>query len=176
MKASDYFTLPESLAHFAAFFRGEVEPWEWLKQIEAALDSWNFDHGSPRRLQPGLTPVIPPGVAIEGPAYFHPSVKFPPYAVITGPVWIGPETVIRPGAIIRSHVIVGARCVLGNGCEYKHSLLLDRVETAHFNYVGDSVLGNQAHLGAGISPIGGRTHKVTYLKSVVRSKGTGRTT
>jgi NDP-sugar pyrophosphorylase family protein len=149
MKASDYFTLPESLAPFAAFFRAEVEPWEWLKQIEPALASWHFDPGSPRRFAPGLPADIPAGVHIEGPVYFHPTVKFPSYATICGPVWIGPDSVIRPGAVIRSHVITGAHCVLGTSCEYKHSLLLDHVETAHFNYVGDSVLGNRAHLGAG---------------------------
>jgi len=51
---------------------------------------------------------------------------------------------------IRGGVIVGRGCVLGNSCEYKNSLLLDQVETAHFNYVGDSILGRKAHLGAGV--------------------------
>ena len=141
MKASDFVTLPPSLAPFASFFRGEAAPWEWLGQIERALASWQF--------QPGRRAGIPPGVHIEGEAYFHATVKFPPYATIVGPVWIGPDTVIRPGAVIRNHVIVGANCVLGSSGEYKHSLLLDGVETAHFNYVGDSILGNRAHLGAG---------------------------
>jgi NDP-sugar pyrophosphorylase family protein len=45
---------------------------------------------------------------------------------------------------------VGANCVLGNACEYKNSLLLEGVATPHYNYVGDSVLGNYAHLGAGV--------------------------
>ena len=44
---------------------------------------------------------------------------------------------------------MGRECILGNSCEYKNCLLMDRVETAHFNYVGDSVLGSNAHLGAG---------------------------
>jgi NDP-sugar pyrophosphorylase family protein len=51
--------------------------------------------------------------------------------------------------VVRGHLITGAHCVLGNSCEYKNSLLLDRVQTAHFNYVGDSILGNRSHLGAG---------------------------
>ncbi|HYD82922.1 MAG TPA: UDP-N-acetylglucosamine diphosphorylase, partial [Opitutus sp.] len=47
-------------------------------------------------------------------------------------------------------VIVGERCVLGNASEFKNCLLMDRVEVPHFSYVGDSVLGNRAHLGAGV--------------------------
>ena len=86
---------------------------------------------------------------MEGPVYLHPTVKLPPFAVIIGPVWIGPESEMRLGALIRNNVIAGARCVLGNSCEYKNCLLLDGVETPHYNYVGDSVLGNRAHLGAG---------------------------
>jgi UDP-N-acetylglucosamine diphosphorylase / glucose-1-phosphate thymidylyltransferase / UDP-N-acetylgalactosamine diphosphorylase / glucosamine-1-phosphate N-acetyltransferase / galactosamine-1-phosphate N-acetyltransferase len=47
-------------------------------------------------------------------------------------------------------VIVGEGCVLGNACEFKNCLLLDGVQVPHFNYVGDSILGNRAHLGAGV--------------------------
>jgi NDP-sugar pyrophosphorylase family protein len=51
--------------------------------------------------------------------------------------------------LIRGNVIVGAKSVLGNACEYKNCLLMDRVETPHYNYVGDSILGSHSHLGAG---------------------------
>ncbi len=141
MKASDFFTLPASLEPFKSFFLPDAAPWEWLPQIERALAGWRFE---PR-------PLIskPAGVHMEGPIYLHPTVKLPPYAVILGPAWIGPGTEIRAGAIIRKNVIAGAGCVLGNSCEYKNSLLLDGVQTPHYNYVGDSVLGNGAHLGAG---------------------------
>lgn len=145
MKASDLFSLPPSLAPFAQHFLPDAYPWEWLPQIAAALAGWKFDASSAKPA--GL--LIPEGVRIEGSVYLHPSVKLPPYAVISGPAWIGPETVIRPGALIRSNVIVGARSVLGNACEYKNCLLMDRVETPHYNYVGDSILGNRSHLGAG---------------------------
>ena len=60
------------------------------------------------------------------------------------------EAGIRPGAFIRGNVIAGENCVLGNSCEFKNCLLLDGVQAAHFNYVGDSLLGNGAHLGAGV--------------------------
>ena len=140
MKASEFFELPESLACFAEHFSPDVPPWEWLKRIEAALKAWHF--GAP-------LPPLPPGVHVEGLVYLHPTVRLPSHATLIGPVWIGPETQIRPGAFVRQNVIAGARCVLGNACEYKNSLLMDGVETAHFNYVGDSILGNRAHLGAG---------------------------
>ena len=82
--------------------------------------------------------------------FLHPTVKLSPNVVIMGPAHIGAGTVLRPGVYIRGDVIVGEGCVLGNSCEFKASLLLDRVETPHFNYVGNSVLGNRAHLGAGV--------------------------
>ena len=139
MKASDFFKFPASLEAFAGHFPADLPPWEWLKRIAPALAAWRFEAARP----------VPPGVHLTGPVYLHPSVKLPPYAIITGPAWIGPETDIRPGAQIRGNVIAGARCVLGNASEYKNCLLLDGVETAHYNYVGDSILGNRAHLGAG---------------------------
>jgi len=80
-------------------------------------------------------------VHVEGKVWLHASVKLPPYAVIQGPAYIGANTQIRPGAFIRGHVIAGENCVLGNSCEFKNCLLLDGVQAAHFNYVGDSLLG-----------------------------------
>lgn len=141
MKASDFFALPTSLAHFAQYFRPDVPPWEWLKQIAAALASVS---------EPATMPACPSGVHVEGKVWIHPSVKLPPYATIIGPVWIGANTEIRPGAFIRGNVIVGERCVLGNACEFKTCLLMDAVQVPHFSYVGDSVLGNKAHFGAGV--------------------------
>ena len=73
-----------------------------------------------------------------------------PNAVILGPAWIGKNCTIRPGAYIRQNVIAGDGCVLGNSSEFKNCLLFDRCEVPHFNYVGDSILGHRAHLGAGV--------------------------
>lgn len=141
MKASDFFSLPLSLVQFDRFFRPEMAPWDWLKQIGAALGSLP---------EPVAPAGVPPGVHLEGRVWLGPGVKLPPYATILGPSWIGAGTEIRPGAFIRGNVIVGAGGVLGNACEFKHCLLLDGVQVPHFNYVGDSVLGNRAHLGAGV--------------------------
>jgi NDP-sugar pyrophosphorylase family protein len=141
MKASEFFTLPPSLAPFAPHFPADVAPWEWLKQIGAALAALQ---------QTPSTPTLPPGVHVEGKVWLHPSVKLPAHATIIGPTWIGANTEIRPGAFIRGNVIVGEGGVLGNSCEFKNCLLMDGVQVPHFSYVGDSILGNRSHLGAGV--------------------------
>jgi NDP-sugar pyrophosphorylase family protein len=140
MKASDFFTLPASLAPFAAHFRADVPPWEWLKQIGNALAALT-DAPAARSL--------PPGVHVEGKVWLHSTVKLPAHATLIGPAWIGAKTEIRPGAFVRGNVIVGEGGVLGNACEFKNCLLMDGVQAPHYNYVGDSILGNGAHLGAG---------------------------
>jgi NDP-sugar pyrophosphorylase family protein len=140
VKASEFFTLPASLARFAKFFPASAPPWDWVKQIGAALA--DIETGIPAGR-------IPANVHLEGKVWLHPTVKLPPCAVIQGPAWIGAGTEIRPGAFIRGNVIAGENCVLGNSCEFKNCVLLDGVQAAHFNYVGDSILGNKAHLGAG---------------------------
>jgi UDP-N-acetylglucosamine diphosphorylase / glucose-1-phosphate thymidylyltransferase / UDP-N-acetylgalactosamine diphosphorylase / glucosamine-1-phosphate N-acetyltransferase / galactosamine-1-phosphate N-acetyltransferase len=140
LKASDFFDLPESLALFRAFFAPEAAPWEWLAQIGPALASHPFAARAPR---------VPAGVHREGPVFLGAGVTLPAHATLIGPAWIGAGTQIRPGAFIRGNVIAGEGCVLGNSSEFKNCLLMDGVQAPHFNYVGDSVLGNRAHLGAG---------------------------
>jgi UDP-N-acetylglucosamine diphosphorylase / glucose-1-phosphate thymidylyltransferase / UDP-N-acetylgalactosamine diphosphorylase / glucosamine-1-phosphate N-acetyltransferase / galactosamine-1-phosphate N-acetyltransferase len=163
MKASDFFSLPTSLAPFAEHFRPDVAPWDWLKQIGPALAALADASELPAER--------PPGVHFEGKVWLHPTVKLPAYATILGPAWIGAHTEIRPGAFIRGNVIVGEKCVLGNACEFKNCLLMDNVAVPHFNYVGDSILGNRAHFGAGVicsnlrldqQPVVVRTEERTY--------------
>jgi UDP-N-acetylglucosamine diphosphorylase / glucose-1-phosphate thymidylyltransferase / UDP-N-acetylgalactosamine diphosphorylase / glucosamine-1-phosphate N-acetyltransferase / galactosamine-1-phosphate N-acetyltransferase len=141
MKASDFFSLPPSLARFARHFKPDVAPWEWLKQISVAL--------AEEAEAPDVS-WLPPGVHVEGKVWLHPSVKLPHMATIIGPAWIGAKSDIRPGAFIRGNVIVGEGAVLGNACEFKNCLLLDGVQVPHFSYVGDSLMGNRSHFGAGV--------------------------
>ena len=77
------------------------------------------------------------------------NVKIYPTVTIEAPCIIGDNCEVRPGAFIRGNVITGANCVIGNSSELKNCILLDRVQVPHYNYVGDSVLGNHAHMGAG---------------------------
>lgn len=69
---------------------------------------------------------------------------------IKGPTIIGYDCAIRHAAYIRENVIIGNGVVVGNSTELKNALLFDKVEVPHYNYVGDSVLGYKAHLGAGV--------------------------
>ena len=71
-------------------------------------------------------------------------------AMIKGPAWIGEGCEIRNGCYIRENVIVGAGCVLGNSSEFKNCIVFDEAQIPHFNYVGDSIVGYRAHLGAGV--------------------------
>lgn len=72
-----------------------------------------------------------------------------PSASISGPCIIGPGTEVRHGAYIRGNALVGANCVVGNATELKNTILFDNVQVPHYNYVGDSILGYKAHMGAG---------------------------
>jgi NDP-sugar pyrophosphorylase family protein len=72
-----------------------------------------------------------------------------PSAYITGPCIIGHGTEVRPSAFIRGNALVGDNCVVGNSTELKNVILFDNVQVPHYNYVGDSILGYKAHMGAG---------------------------
>ena len=77
------------------------------------------------------------------------SASVAPSATIIGPAIIGPDSEVRVGAFIRGNVLIGRGCVVGNSCELKNVILFDNVQTPHYNYVGDSILGYKAHMGAG---------------------------
>lgn len=77
------------------------------------------------------------------------NVSIHPNAVICGPAIISEGTELRPGAFIRGNVIIGKNCVIGNSCELKNSIIFDKVQVPHFNYIGDSILGYCSHTGAG---------------------------
>jgi NDP-sugar pyrophosphorylase family protein len=70
--------------------------------------------------------------------------------MILGPAIIGRNCQIRHNAYIRQHVIIGDDCVVGNASEIKNSILFNKASAPHFNYVGDSIMGFKAHLGAGV--------------------------
>lgn len=77
------------------------------------------------------------------------SAKVAPSACINGPCIIGEESEVRHGAFVRGSALVGSGCVVGNSVELKNCILFDGAQVPHFNYVGDSILGYRAHLGAG---------------------------
>jgi NDP-sugar pyrophosphorylase family protein len=117
-------------------FENAEYPWEMLPKIKEYAK---------RLIENGLEGFeeISEGVFIGK------EVKIYPTATIEGPAIIGHGTEVRPGAFIRGSVITGENCVIGNSSELKNCVLLNNVQVPHYNYVGDSVLGNYAHMGAG---------------------------
>ncbi len=118
------------------FFEVNQFPWQMLSQIgEMIMQMQKMNEGEFRMISDGV--MVSDGVRI------HES------AVIVPPAVIGRGTEIRCGAFLRGNVIIGEGCVIGNSTELKNCILLDGVQVPHYNYVGDSILGNKAHLGAG---------------------------
>lgn len=81
--------------------------------------------------------------------WVHQTAKIAPTAYLGAPCIIGPNTEVRHCAFIRGSALVGANCVVGNSVELKNVILFDNVQTPHYNYVGDSILGYKSHMGAG---------------------------
>jgi ADP-glucose pyrophosphorylase len=81
--------------------------------------------------------------------FIAPGAVVEPGALVQGPTVIGPHTEVRQGAYVRGKCIVGARCIVGHTTEIKSSVMLDGAKAGHFAYVGDSVIGSEANLGAG---------------------------
>jgi NDP-sugar pyrophosphorylase family protein len=138
-KAADLFDL--SRTEHAGIFDGCEYAWEALNKIGDYLQG---------RLRPGLHNRCQ-GVAYIGEKVFiGEGTVIEDGVMIKGPAIIGRNCQIRHNAYIRERVIIGDNCILGNSCEAKNSLLFNEAVAPHFNYIGDSVLGYKAHLGAGV--------------------------
>ena len=81
--------------------------------------------------------------------WVHKTAKIYPSVYIDGPTIICEGAEIRHGAFIRGSAVIGKNAVVGNSCEIKNSILFDFAQVPHFNYIGDSILGFKAHMGAG---------------------------
>ncbi len=135
LKITDLYDLSHSAA--GEWLKGFTWPWEALEGITDLI----------LRLGKELSPE----------EYDHPkedvwiakSAKVFPSAYVGGPCIIGPETEVRHCAFIRGSALVGTGCVVGNSTELKNVILFDKVQVPHYNYVGDSILGYRAHMGAG---------------------------
>jgi NDP-sugar pyrophosphorylase family protein len=139
LRPADLFDLNQT--EHAALFEGCKYAWEALRKLEAYLKT---------NLRPELRNHCD-GVAFIGKEVFiGEGTLVEDGAMVKGPAIIGRNCQIRHNAYIREQVIVGDNCVVGNSCELKHSFLFNHATVPHFNYVGDSILGYQAHLGAGV--------------------------
>lgn len=129
----------------AALFEDLAVPWDILKDLDRTVADLVASMPEPRIRSP-----LPDGVTIEGDVYIGPDCRIEPGAFIRGPAWIGAGCEIRQGAYLRGAVLAAAGAVLGHASEFKHCILLEGAQAPHFNYVGDSVLGIGAHIGAGV--------------------------
>ncbi len=111
-------------------------PWEALSGIGALIESLGEKLGNE------YAQVAPK-------VWVHTSAKVAPTAYIGAPAIIGAGTEVRHCAFIRGKALVGENCVVGNSAELKNVILFDGVQVPHYNYVGDSILGYKAHMGAG---------------------------
>lgn len=135
IKVKDLFDLGHTRA--AQMLAGCEYPWEALSQIKDT--------------------VLAVGRSLPQDRYDHPaedvwiakSASVAQTATIIGPCVIGEETEVRPGAFLRGSILVGDGAVVGNSTELKNCILFDGVQVPHYNYVGDSILGHLAHMGAG---------------------------
>lgn len=127
--------LDETIA--ADLFAGKTYPWEVLPLIKDFI------------VKLGQT-LNPDEYEVKGEnVWIAKSAKVADSASITGPAIIGKEAEIRQCAFIRGNAIVGAGVVVGNSTELKNVVLFNKVQVPHYNYVGDSILGYKAHMGAG---------------------------
>jgi NDP-sugar pyrophosphorylase family protein len=135
----DLFDLAQT--EHAALFTGCEYAWEAL----AGIRDYIREH-----LRPGQHHRAVGRVFIGEAVFIGEGTVVEEGAMIQGPAIIGRNCEIRHNAYLRPHVIVGDECVVGNACEIKNALLFNRSQVPHFSYVGDSILGYRAHLGAGV--------------------------
>lgn len=125
---------------WADLFDGITYPWEVLPR----LDEYVRSHLQATNLGQIIgQPFIGSDVQIGAGTFIEHG------AVIYGPTIIGENCIIRAGAYIRGRALIGNQVVVGNSSEIKNSVVMDQTAIAHFNYVGDSILGFRSHLGAG---------------------------
>lgn len=135
LKNTNLFNLKETIA--ADIFKDTTYPWEVLSKINSFI------------LILGAT-LSPEEYEKKGDnIWIAKSAKVAPTAFINGPAIIGKDAEVRHCAFIRGNAIVGEGAVVGNSTELKNVLLFNKVQVPHYNYVGDSILGYKAHMGAG---------------------------
>ena len=136
------------------YLRSFVYPWEVLDSISELICELG------KTLDKSEYTEISPNV------WVHRQAQIAPTAYLGAPCIIGAKTEVRHCAFIRGSALVGENCVVGNSVELKNVILFDNVQVPHYNYVGDSILGFKAHLGAGSI-----TSNVKSDKSLVTIKG-----
>ena len=138
-KPADLFDLGQT--EHAAIFDGCQYAWGALKKIEGYLAA---------HLRPALNNRCEGRAFIGERVFIGEGTVVEDGVMIKGPAIIGRNCQIRHNAYLRENVIIGDNCVVGNSTEIKNSLLFNHAVAPHYNYIGDSILGHKAHLGAGV--------------------------
>jgi len=138
-KPADLFDLKQT--EHAAIFDGCEFAWEALKKIKEYLAA---------NLRPALHNRCDGVAFISKMVFIGEGTVVEDGAMIKGPAIIGKNCEIRHNAYIRDNVIIGDNCVIGNSTELKNAFLFNNAVAPHFNYLGDSILGHKAHIGAGV--------------------------
>jgi NDP-sugar pyrophosphorylase family protein len=141
LQPEDFFDLSDSPT--ADFFIGCEYVWQAIEHLAEKL---NQKLGGRRTI---LGEVMPGAYLSDKPIYIGRGAIVHPGAYIDGPAYIGEGVQIRHGAFIRANVIMLPGSILGHASEAKNSLFLNKAVAAHFNYVGDSIIGSGVNLGAG---------------------------
>lgn len=135
MKTIDLLDLTHTIA---GEYLAEFEyPWQALDGIKDLILKLGADLSKEEYIQ--MKPQV----------WVHRTATVAPTAYLGAPCIIGPETEVRHCAFVRESALVGKHCVVGNSVELKNVILFDGVQTPHYNYVGDSILGYKSHMGAG---------------------------
>ena len=134
LKTTDLYDLSHSAA--GAYLSGFDYPWQALRGIRECILALGSQLGSDYE---ETAPQV----------WVHRTATVAPTAFLGAPCIIGPNTEVRHCAFIRGCALVGESCVVGNSVELKNVILFDQVQVPHYNYVGDSILGYKAHMGAG---------------------------
>ena len=138
--------MPDSVTVSALFDLSRSLAGEWLAQFrypwEALAGIQDFILSAGRALGEDYREISPS-------VWVHKTAVVASTAFLGAPCIIGPETEVRHCAFVRGSALVGAACVVGNSVELKIVILFDKVQTPHYNYVGDSILGYRSHMGAG---------------------------
>ena len=134
MKTAELLDLKHSLA--GSMLSGYDYPWQALDNIKPTILALG------QQLGEDYTEVSPQ-------VWVHKTAQVAPSAYLGSPCIIGANTEVRHCAFIRGSALVGENCVVGNSVELKNVILFDNVQVPHYNYVGDSILGYKAHMGAG---------------------------
>ena len=133
--AALFATIPQNLRDL---FERYTYPWEilpvlsdYIRELGASLPRSEYEE-------------IAPGIWVAHSAVIHPTAE------LTAPTIVEPGAAVHRNAYVRDRVYLAAESAVGHLCEMKNCILLNQAHAAHYNYVGDSILGNRSHLGAGV--------------------------